>query len=336
MADYTIYTRAYSESSAGKLTSAKRPTGDALTHIELLDEFRNHAKSWSKEPTALISVSNRIIDTIRRAFEKYYTHDELPGDIWIAFIKVPTAVHESATSVHAAQSLAEECEYQESEKFQHEFIFEWKIPDEYVLHQVSLQTLIDRGLDWRKHLIADGYDDKVVSTSELRSRVAMDFQSEHSWQGGWETGMYLGDFARKFGARAPLDWVARQLFYDCTTTKISDEVVVRIYYACDSSITIDFDFFWELDGGVENALYELWLADLDFYLNLNEFEEWRDAMEAGIIEDEFDFWDTWTDEILGVPPGQEALLRNEAWVKLATKHKDIRSAIEEQAVKIGL
>jgi hypothetical protein len=81
MADPTIYTRAYSKSSAGQLVSAKGPKGDPLSDIALLEEFRNHAQKWSLEPTALVSGSDRIVDTWKRAFDMHYKEGESPADI---------------------------------------------------------------------------------------------------------------------------------------------------------------------------------------------------------------------------------------------------------------
>lgn len=333
MDESKIYTRVYSETSAGKLSSGKGPIGDALTHVELLKEFRNHAESGSPEPTALISVSNRIIDTVKRAFEKYYTYHESPADIWIAFIRVPATVHESPTSVHAARPLAEECGLSRPNKFQHEYVFEWVIPDEFVLHQVSLQTLIDRGLDWTKYLFLP--NGRVVSTLELRKRVAVDLRPRRGY-GPWDIGAYLALFARKFGARAPLNWVVDQLYYDCTRTDILEEDVVRVTYPCGSSEIVDFDFFFNLDGEIETGLYDEWLEGLGFYLSLQEFEGWQDMMEDRILQDQIELWDSWHHLDCDEPSERETLLRNKAWDKLSAKHEEIRSAIEAEAVKLGL
>jgi hypothetical protein len=97
MADRTIYTRAYSESSASKLVSAKAPKGDPLSDTALLKEFRNHAKEWNEEPTALVSGNGRIVDTLKRAFDKHHGDGESPVDIWIAFIEVLLAINETVT-----------------------------------------------------------------------------------------------------------------------------------------------------------------------------------------------------------------------------------------------
>lgn len=102
MANCTMYTRAYSKNSAGQLVSARGPKSDPLSRTELHDEFRNHASRWNREPTALVSVSDRIVDTVKRAFDKHYDGGESPGDIWVAFIEVPATIHKTPARVHAA------------------------------------------------------------------------------------------------------------------------------------------------------------------------------------------------------------------------------------------
>ncbi|PMD63140.1 uncharacterized protein K444DRAFT_329003 [Hyaloscypha bicolor E] len=151
MAKRTIYTRAYSKSSAGQLVSAKALRGDPLSPTDLLDEFRKHADRYNREPTALVSVSDRIVDTVKRAFDKRYGNGESPADTWVAFIEIPSIIHENPGRVHASRRLAEECELPEPNLFNHEMVFEWAIPEKYVLHKISLQTLMDRGLQW-EHL----------------------------------------------------------------------------------------------------------------------------------------------------------------------------------------
>ena len=113
MANRMIYTRAYSKSSVGQFASAKAPKGDPLSYTALLEEFRNHANKWNREPTALVSGSDRIVDTLKRAFDKHYEDGESSVEIWIAFIEVPPTINETATRIHSAKELAEKCELPE-------------------------------------------------------------------------------------------------------------------------------------------------------------------------------------------------------------------------------
>jgi hypothetical protein len=334
MANRMIYTRVYSKGSAGQLASAKASKGDPLSRTDLRDEFRKHANKYNREPTALVSVSDRIVDTVKRAFEKKYEDGESPADISVAFIEIPAATHEEPARVHAARLLAEECRLPEPGLFSHEIIFEWAIPEKYVLHTVSLQTLMDRGLQWEQ-FCPSGPELQPLSTAELRCCIARDLQHASRGYGPWEVGVYLACFARNFGARAPLDWISHQLFYDCVWTKIIDDDVVRLKYADKYSETVDFDFFCELDHGIETVLYDWWLADIDFFLDYEGFKEWQDVMEDGV-----EFWDTWHDVSYGETIREifekEKLLYNEARNKLLAKHEKIRATVEEKAVMIGL
>lgn len=197
MPNHTTYTRAYSSSrSDGQLVARKTPKGDPLSSSTLLEEFRNHANKGNRKPTALVSVSDRIIDTVKRAFERYGKGED-SGKIWIAFIEVQTTT--AATRIHSARKMAKKCGFPELRLFAHEFVFEWAIPKHCVLHEVSLQTLMDRGLQGNSFL--------QLATAKSRSSIATRFQ-RHS---PWEIGIELGLFARKFGARAPLNWVSHQL-----------------------------------------------------------------------------------------------------------------------------
>jgi hypothetical protein len=107
MAKRTIYTRVYSKRSAGRFISCKGPKGGPLFDASLIKEFRNHAKfqnhGESQELTALVSGSDRIIDTLRRAFDKHYRDGESAADIWIAFLGVPPTPNRNTTRIHSAK-----------------------------------------------------------------------------------------------------------------------------------------------------------------------------------------------------------------------------------------
>ena len=194
MANREIYTRAYSKSSAGQYVYPKGPKGDPLSYTALLKEFRNYAKIENREPTALVSASDRIVDTLKCAFHKHYEHGESSVEIWIAFIEVPPTMNETVTRIHSAKELAEQCEHPEPNLFSHEVVFEWAIPERYVLHKVSLQTLVKRKLPEHWFL--------RPTTAEVRCYIARQLQQDDPW----DIGVTLGVFARNFGARAPLNF----------------------------------------------------------------------------------------------------------------------------------
>jgi hypothetical protein len=333
MAHRTIYTRVYSKGSAGQLVSAKGSKGDPLSATALLSEFRNHAIIRNEKPTALVSVSDRIIDTLQRAFEKHDVYHESPADIWIAFIEVPA--NENATRIHHAKELAEKCEHWKPNLFYYEKVFEWAIPEKYVLHKVSLQSLMDRGIQQRYFL--------QPSTAEVRRCTAERLQRTILLDGPWETGVGLGYFARNFGARAPLNWISHQLFQDCVSTEIVADDLARLTYKYGtyrSSETVDFNFLCDLDDGIYTSLCDWWLSDIDFSLDYSEFEEWRDVMEDSITWDLIDFWETWhgvnCNGISRAISKKEKLIYENIQKHLLMKHEEIRAAIEAKAVKMGL
>lgn len=241
---------------------------DALL-TNLLNDFRNHAKKMSQTPTALVSASDRIVDTVKRAFDMYYENGWSPEDMWIAFIKVT-----ANNRVHSARQLAEECELPEPGRFCHEFLFEWGILEKYVLYRVSLRTLVDCGLGKKLQCI-----NLQMTTSELRCCIAGELGPIGPHNGRWEICVYVGSFARTFGARAPFKWIARRFFDDCVWTEAVNEESVRLSFAHKYSATVDGEFFSDLDQGIETILCDWWLADLDFFIDLKAFGEWRDVLE---------------------------------------------------------
>lgn len=344
MANRTIYTRVHSKRSVGRLVSGKGPKGDPLSDTALLEEFRNHAKfpnhtnkeenQGNRELTALVSGSDRIVDSVKRAFDKHYGDGESSADIWIAFIEFPPTTNENATRIHSAKELAEKCGLPEPNKFSYEVVFEWAIPEKYVVHEVSLQTLMERGLQERYFLLP--YTREVRSTKEVRCYTAREFQRH----GPLEIGVTLGFFAQKFGARAPLNWISHQLFHDCVRAKIVDDDVVRLKYAHEQSEIVDFQFFCDLDDGIDTSLCDWWLSDIDFFLDYEEFEEWRDVTEDSMTWDLIEFWETWhdvdCDGTIRELSAKEEFLYNMEKNKLFVEHEKKRAAIETEAVKIGL
>ena len=283
MGNCTVYTRVYSKSNAGQFVSGKGSKGGPLSYTALLEEFRNHANKRNRKPTALVSASDRIVDTVKRAFEKHCEDDESSAEIRIAFIEIPPTVNGTATRIHSAKKLAENCGLPEPNLFFHEAVFEWAIPEQYVLHKVSLRTLMKRGLQ--------DYWFSQPDTAEVRRYIARDLQRHDPW----EIGVILGFFARNFGARAPLNWVSYQLFHDCVLVKIVDDDVVRLNYAHGHTKMVDFQFFCDLEDGIDTALCDWWLSDVDFFLDYKEFKKLREVTEDSIIRDLIEFWETWHD-----------------------------------------
>jgi hypothetical protein len=256
MPDRNVFTRVYSGSSAAQLVSAKGSHG-RLSHRELLEEFRKHAGRQNREATALVSTSDRIVDTVNRAVHKHHVHGDKPEDIWIVFIEVPITELAPVARFHAAHLLAKECELPKPDLFIHKIVFEWAIPAAYVLHRVSLQTLMGRGLEMEKFLARSGSELRVLLTRKVRRRIASDLQPTDSGNGPFEIGTYLANFAQVFGAGAPLRWISVQLFCDCVRFQLNDEVqVAKLWYANGQRETVDFEIFCRLEDRIKTALRE--------------------------------------------------------------------------------
>ena len=74
--------------------------------------------------TALVSISSRILDTVKRAYEP---------------------------RVHHAEHLAKERHRRKLGHFYYEFLVEWAIPRDWFKHKVMFKPLMEPGLDWDKH-----------------------------------------------------------------------------------------------------------------------------------------------------------------------------------------
>ncbi|RCI16802.1 hypothetical protein L249_2028 [Ophiocordyceps polyrhachis-furcata BCC 54312] len=256
--DKLNFTRCYSDSSAGRLCSGKGPVGPSLSSEELVSEFANHRlKGNTTCPTALVSVSDRILDTLKRALNKHYEDGEDPGLIKIVFIEIPSDRAEEV-AVHSAQRLAEQCQVEKAWLFKHEYLFEWAIPPEYVRHTVSVETLFHRGLDLGDFRCTniDGVGTRRSSqcilppVSVLRQAMAAKYIFNGS--DSWEVGVCLGSLARPFGARAPLSWIPRRLYLDLVEGAKGDgDEDFFCYY--------DAEYFKFMDDGIDDVLVEWWL-----------------------------------------------------------------------------
>ncbi|KAK3689342.1 hypothetical protein B0T22DRAFT_461330 [Podospora appendiculata] len=254
----TIYTRAYSNSSAGKLVCGRKKTGGHLSPEQLLEEFKNHALLRNQYPTALVSVSDRLLDTLNRAFNMKYERRDDPANIWVVFINVPDPLPVSpACTIHSAEDLARKCGIWNPQRFHYEFLFEWAIPEQYAQHKVSLKTLVDRGLDWDRYYCFRV--DTNLPLRDLREKVR-EMLDHKSWPSSYDyygVGISLGWFAKSFGARAPLKWICFQLLQDC---------IPEVLEADDEEGQ-------DLCDGIDDVVADSWLASLEFFWNVRDWEE---------------------------------------------------------------
>jgi hypothetical protein len=290
--------------------------GQRLDEDELLAEFHKHRFINNKEPTALVSVSSRIVNTLSRALVKwrgidedeYQVESEPADETWIAFIAVPA--EDSGIYYHHARALARQLEVEDPMLYQSEYVFEWKIPSKYILHTVSLQTLIDRGLDIERYIDGDG---RPPSTDTLRDGLATYYFGYSTNE--YETGLSLGFMARCFGARAPVLLIARRFI---------DEVYGRFRFKKAHRKWVDFE---QLHEGIHTALIDWWLSDSDFVMEYRQHEEWASVLED-CMEQDYIFFD---EDMYSDPVERDQELQ-----EIEIRHKLMREDIERAAIELGL
>ncbi len=251
--------RCFSNDSAGGLVSGKGRSLGQLSHDSLWTEFNNHAILRARVPTALVSVSSRVIDTIQRAFNKHYNDRVSPDQIWIVFIHV---LDVDSHVYHHGENLAQRWGLSKPEMLRYEYFFEWEISEQYVLHKVSVRMLLQRGFHLDEYRVGQA----LPSTREFREEFAK--KNLHPRYGGYGIGLSLGGLARHFGARAPVRQIALQLQQDCCFERFVDPEhhSMNVSYWDDSSgiFKLDFSHFREIEDGINTALFDWWLADSQF------------------------------------------------------------------------
>ena len=122
-------------------------------------------------PTALVSTTKDVVRTLKGVYDKHYIEDEDVKDMYLTIINIAGPGSERPDpdlQVHSAVRLARAIELDaESQRlFKDECLFEWEIPQRYVVNRVSLRTLRDRGFAMESYRISD-----EGGTDELRKRV---------------------------------------------------------------------------------------------------------------------------------------------------------------------
>ncbi|CAG7974393.1 unnamed protein product [Penicillium olsonii] len=309
--DPSIFYRCYSEESAGGLTCGLRRVGSRLSETDLSTHFERHRVQGNRNPTALVSVSDRPIEALHRAFVKHYNYGEDPSTISIVIISVPdtTAIEKP---YHHAQKLADG-----AIEFKHEYIFEWQIPQQYVEHIVSVETILSRGIDLREYLDHGDNGSRLPNLSTFMARLSGGI-SRHD---GYGFGRHVARIARCFGARAPVQEIALRILEDCPG------------YFNILTVEPDTRYFYWVDLGIEEEMFDSWLGNSTFLLRRRDFEErskhMRDNVEWMWVDHNLDFYQ---DSELGI----SSHYADEARQRLEKYEENIEIEIEEEAVAIGL
>lgn len=220
----------------------------------------------------------------------------------------------------------------------HEYIFEWEIEYQYVEHMVSVETLLDRGLDLDSYLQNDRLPD-LRGFRGLMIDMILGLPLDR-----YSVGRELGRMARCFGARAPVKEIAHGLLTDCPTwisvneerqnvkwtiTEDSDNGEYRIVSLED----IDLEHFYCISQGRNEALFDFWLQDSDFIQDCIAHAELANDLTAEMEILWELYWDNLHFEVWnGVnldPATDEART-------LQSREQEIHDLIERHAVSIGL
>jgi len=161
---------------AGGLRSGLSTFGPRLSQHERVVSFTKHIASFTlpyldrAHATALVSTSSRLIDTLKRAFDKVYD-GEHPESVYVVFIRVP---QDNRPIVHSAWELARQAGVDAADRFKYEFLFEYEVPRKYAHHAVTVATLMDRGLKLDGYSLWDERSDqrKLPGTASLTQDMA--------------------------------------------------------------------------------------------------------------------------------------------------------------------
>lgn len=332
-------TDSVTDDRGGGLRSGLGASGPQLSSEDVKNHFRKHRYSQysqrrkyvdKKHATALVSVSDRIIDTLIRAFRLFHK-GETAKNIHIVFIRIPAAQKE-ITVLHSAMELAERCDLKDAGKFKNEFLFEWAVPSEFVMHSVTVDTLLLRGLDSRT-------DGLITEKGASTQNSCLDFAEVffRDCDDAWDIGIRLGFFARCFGANAPSCWIAQQLCWDLTWRKGARThglpEAAWMQFPDEKKQYLDVFFWAEVADGIETCLIDWWVLDEDFLLAVQTYENWRDFQEDLMIDAQIGFYEDWVDgrDSENVLPGE--ILAREA---LEGRLERLQLAIDNEAIKVGL
>jgi len=323
--------RSFSDSNAGGLVSGKGKGGRQLSIHELLSEFKNHKtrprnlheEIYPKRLTALVSVTVSFIDVLRRAFNKLYKGEE-PDQIWIVFISVP---YKDKSTYYHLEHLAREIGQDKPSMFKDEYIFVWEIPEEYIVHKVSVQTLLERGLNMERYCEYSNNRKQLPSAYLLRQDIAKNILDPSN--GGYDIGMSLGFMARCFGARALVCDIAHKILFECTrTVRINDDAQYVYVYMNGHETILDFEHFFWIDKGIDEALIEMWLNGPDFCLAYAEHCEWVSRLEDEMERE----WEKFTGHI----NDDDFSYSEQRQRTLQAREDKIQAEIELAATKLGL
>lgn len=346
MPQSTIYTLVTTGDVAKGLAPAHGFGGGPLCDEYLLGGFEMHAVGGR---TPFVPVSKRIIDTLQDALGQY-RRNRSPADVWIIFVEVPADdTRENPIRIHSADELAARCGHPNPQQFCHEALVEYSIPWDYVSHRVSLQALIDRGfvdhLEWPlrrpepPHLWDPPHWDPPLDVENYFWHILTDVLETYS-HGELEMGIRLAQFARMFGARAPLRWIANQLFVDCLGLPGYDENSEVDDEGEDEAPPSGWSEreLCSISDGVETYLC-CWLQGSDFVRACTQFKDLEARLQDQVLGLELAFQKDWNighEPFTRTLPEADVITFDMSYYRLLGYIDHLLTQVEVRAVELGL
>jgi hypothetical protein len=138
--------RSWFPDSAGGLESGKLHHGvrrDNFTAAGLLEEFQEHRNLYNRTPTAFVSTTSNFLRALHIAIQRVYDGEDT-RQIKIEFL---TSRTDAQTKIYPARDFAIKSgsSEEEAENFVNEYLFLWNVPNDNVIHVVSMDLVIRRG-----------------------------------------------------------------------------------------------------------------------------------------------------------------------------------------------
>jgi hypothetical protein len=196
--------RCWSKRSVGGLRSRKSLNGvlqHNFTAAGLLQEFQEHRKLYNRTPTAFVSTTSNFLGALHIAIQRVHDGEDT-RQIKIAFL---TSRTDAQTRIYPARDFAirSGSSEKESDNFVNEYFFLWNVPNNNVIHVVSMDLVIRRGFALPRIRTGQPFP----SLSDLR-RAIVDRRDQLA---PFERGYVCGSDACMFGLRAPVRELALQM-----------------------------------------------------------------------------------------------------------------------------
>jgi hypothetical protein len=200
-----------------------------------------------------------------------------------------------------------------------------EVPEKYIVHKVSVQTLLERGLSMERYCKYSNNKRQPPPAYLLRQDIAKYILDPAN--GGYDIGMSLGSIAQCFRARAPVHGIAHRILSKCTQFCYVNRNAqnMRVSYWHSHETTLNFEHFYWIERGINEALFEFWLNHIDFCIAYKEHCEWVSRLEDKMERDLETF-------------GVDIYYGDISYPKLyyQTREDKKRAEIEIAATKLGL